>query len=279
MLTIPSVASPASLALAHEVGLNSSHPKALAAWRLYALEKVPNEAAGFFLTGDRFMPVENVSDTPDRHFTFNSALYTDVADEIEGIVHSHTPGPEKDQRGELLRPDNAPTKLDMECQISSDVPWGISIADDTTVSDPLWWGDSLPIRPLLGRVFMHGINDCYSLLRDWHRLHGVHFEDVPRDTGWWKNVSDAGEAEFDLYIDLFESRGFKRVRRDAPRKGDCFIAHLHSPLVRNHAGVFIDDEQFIHHAGGQLSLRQFGHVWNPKLDFLVRHESLPEVMP
>lgn len=278
MLTIPSVVSPASLACAHDVGLNSSHPKALAAWRLHALEKVPNEACGLFLRGDRFLPVENISETPDRHFAFSSHIYEDIADEIEGIVHSHTPGPELDQRGEPLMADNAPSKLDMESQIASDVPWGISIADATHTSDPIWWGDSLPIRPLLGRVFLHGVNDCYSLVRDWHRLQGIHFDDVPRDSEWWKNVSDAGVAEFDLYIDLFESRGFKRVQRDAPKKGDCFITRLHSPLVRNHAGVFIDDQQFIHHAGGQLSLRQFGHVWGPKLDFIVRHKDLPETL-
>jgi proteasome lid subunit RPN8/RPN11 len=278
MQSIPSVVSPASLACAHDVGLNTSHPRALKAWREYAIQHVPNEACGFFLRGDHFYPIENRSETPDRHFIFDSFEYADISDQVEGIVHSHTPGPDLDHRGEPMLADDTPTKLDMESQIASDVPWGISCADATHVSDPLWWGDSLPIRPLLGRVFKHGINDCYSLVRDWHRLQGVHFEDVPRDMGWWKNVSDAGVAEFDLYTDLFESRGFERVQRVAPKTGDCFIARLHSPVVRNHAGVFIDDERFIHHAGGQLSLRQFGHVWQPKLDFIVRHKDLPETL-
>jgi hypothetical protein len=271
---IPSVVSPALLACAHDVGLNTSHPSALLAWKEHALSCGSLEAVGFFLSGDRFLAVENKSEEPWHHFVYDSDDYIEYADQIEGIVHSHTEGPQRDEKGNYFLPSPEPTKLDMECQISTAVPWGISCVSGGHVGNPVWWGDQLPIRPLIGRVFHHGINDCFSLIRDQFRLWGFHFDDVPRNPWWWKDVEDGKPV--DLYEQLFESRGFQRVERTQWKKGDVFIAHLHSPEVRNHGGVFINDFEFIHHAGEQLSRRAMGEVWHSKLDFLVRHKDMPE---
>jgi cell wall-associated NlpC family hydrolase len=273
------VVSPALLACAHDIGLNNTHPMAVHAWKAYALEKFPEEACGFFLKGNRFLPVENQAPADQRHssFSFDIRDYAAYEDDIEGFVHSHTSGPETNTDGTLVKADGSPTKEDMASQIASGWPFGISVVDETTCGNPVWWGDSLPIRPLIGRGFLHGINDCYSLVRDWHRLQGIHFDDVPRDLAWWKETNEQGEAKVDLYMDLFESRGFKRVHRDYPQMGDCFIVKFHSPLVRNHAGVFISDDEFAHHAGDQLSKRQLGSIWQNRIDFLVRHQDLPEV--
>lgn len=266
MQSIPLVASPASLALGFDVGLNCAHPQAIAQWKAHALSCFPNEAAGFILTDGRFIPVENIHADPRDHFEFPSTLYVAYADLLAGVVHSHTPG----WRDEPTRPpSHSPSQADMAAQISMDVPWGISVAQNGSVSDPVWWGDTLPIRPLIGRTFIHGITDCYSLVRDWHRLQGIQFDDVPRDEDWWMEDSK------DLYMDLFESRGFVRVQRVAPKKGDAFICGLRSGK-RNHAGVFISNDIFIHHPGDQLSLRSHGVRWRQKLDFLVRHKDLAE---
>ncbi|QIG76095.1 tail assembly protein K [Rhizobium phage RHph_I4] len=272
---IPSVVSPALLACAHDVGLNTSHPKALIEWKKHALSCGTLEAVGFFLKGDRFMPVENKSEEPWHHFVYDSDDYLEVADDIEGIVHSHTEGPNRNEAGNYVLPTPEPTKLDMENQIATAVPWGISCVVSGSVGNPVWWGDQLPIRPLIGRVFHHGINDCFSLIRDQFRLWGFHFEDVPRDPWWWSELKEDG-TYINLYEDLFESRGFVRVERSRWKRGDVFLAKLHSPEVRNHGGVFISNEEFIHHAGDHLSRRALGEIWQNKLDFLVRHKDMPE---
>ncbi|QIG66674.1 tail assembly protein K [Rhizobium phage RHph_TM16] len=279
MQSIPSVVSPALLALVHDVGLNLTHPLAVHQWKQHALSKFPNEACGFFLKGNKFFPVENVSPEPRSNFVFNMDDYPDLEEsDIEGFVHSHTAGPETNKDGTLVKADGSPSRLDMEGQIASDIPWGISEVDETSCGNPVWWGDMLPRRPLIGRVFLHGVNDCYSLIRDWYALQGIHFEDVPRSIAWWKETNEDGTPKHDLYEQLFESRGFKRVYREDGvfKKGDVFICKLHSPHVRNHGGVFISDDEFIHHAADQLSMRQLGAIWKSRLDFFVRHKDLPE---
>lgn len=265
MLYIPSEASPASLALASEVGLNLYYPLTIRQWKAYAIEQFPKEAVALILKDGSLVPVENLHEDPNDHFEFDLAVLAYYGDSVAGLVHSHTPGWKGDPS---VKPSAEPSEADMASQIATAIPWGISTCSADSVSDPIWWGDSLSIRPLLGRQFVHGIMDCYSLVRDFHRLNGITFEDVPRDSDWWTQDKD-------LYMELFESRGFERVQRVAPKAGDCFICSLRSDK-RNHAGVFISDDLFIHHPGDSLSVRSQANRWRQKLDFLVRHKDLPE---
>lgn len=264
MLSIPSVVSPASLALASDVGFNGTYPDAIKAWKDYAASKYPEEAVGFLLTGGEFLPVDNVHEEPENFFAVDDAVYVAYADALIAVLHSHTNG-----AGENDEPSIEPSKADMERQILSDVPWGVSTCHGGVTSNPIWWGDSLEVRPLVGRQFVHGITDCYSLVRDWHRLNGIMFDDVPRDPDWWLQDDE------NLYMELFESRGFRVVTDRAPIEGDCFMCKLMS-TKRNHAGVFVSNQVFLHHPGGSLSLRSQAARWRQKLDMIVRHKDLPE---
>lgn len=266
MQSIPSVVSPASLALAHDVGLNALYPLAILAWKAHAMAKFPEEAVGLVLTDGTFIACTNQHPEPLDHFAFEKSLLVRFNGRIAGIVHSHTPGFKGDPTVEAT---HELSEADMSQQIATDLPWGVSVASKDSCSNPVWWGDMLPIRPLIGRTFVHGITDCYSLVRDWHRLRGIHFDDVPRDPDWWE------QPDKDLYTELFESRGFERVQRVAPKVGDCFICGVRSDK-RNHAGVFVSPQLFLHHPGHQLSLRGQASIWRSKLDFLVRHKDLPE---
>lgn len=264
-------ASPASLAFVYEAEIDALYPEAIAAWKHHALSVYPEEACGFILKGIGFVAARNVHEEPRDYFRVAEVDVPD-GDEIVGFLHTHTPG-EPDPTGRVQPVALGPSKSDMQSQMDCGYPWGLSICDGETVTKPVWWGDTLQTRPLLGRQFVHGIWDCYSLVRDWHKLeHGLIIPDYPREHGWWDDKKGTGE---NMYEEMFASAGFKRVFRSSPLPGDCFICRLHANVL-NHAGVYIGDDFILHHPGMTLSLRSPASRWHSKMDFLVRHKDLPE---
>jgi len=263
----PMVASPASLACAQPDEMNVRHAFALEDWKAHALACYPEEACGFIVADGSFIACENIHPEPLRFFEISPQAYL-AAGEVVAVLHSHcTVGTEPALPW--------PSAMDMEGQIASGVAWGISLCDGETVALPFWWGDGVPVKPLVGRVFQHGIADCYALVRDWHRLeHGILIPEYPRDDAWW--IPDENGNYKALYEDLFHTAGFERVYRDNPLPGDCFICHVRSPKTRNHAGVYVGGGVILHHLVHQLSQHSAAQIWRSKMDFLVRHKDMPE---
>lgn len=78
-------------------------------------------------------------------------------------------------------------------QINSGLPW-LLVCDEKIHRYE-------PVPPLLGRQFVHGVTDCYSLFRDAYHLTGINLPDFERHDDWWRH----GE---ELYLDNMESNGF-----------------------------------------------------------------------
>lgn len=268
-------ASPEQLACASDEALNIDYANAILQWKEYAVSQFPNEACGFILKDGAFFPCANLSPEPRKNFVVDED--EEVYERgIVGFLHSHTPDDPDPETGRVQPVAISPSLGDMEGQLNCDYPWGISTCDGETTTQPIWFGDQLAPRPLLGREFVHGVWDCFSIIRDWHKLeHGIEIRSYPRERSWW-GKKEEGYAGDDLYMKNFEDAGFVRVYRDnGPLVGDCFICRLKSTVL-NHAGVYIGDDHFLHHPGGSLSLRTPVARWHTKMDFLVRHKDLPE---
>lgn len=270
-----SVVSPEQLACASEDDLTITYANALVEWQAYAVTQFPNEACGFILKDGAFFPCANISPKP------RSTFIVDENEEIyeRGIVaflHSHTPNEPDQETGKVQPVALGPSKQDMASQMECDYPWGISECDGENTTLPLWFGDQVPIRPLIGRVFVHGIWDCYSVIRDWHKTeYGVILPNYPRAHSWW-GPKEQGYEGSDIYMEFFQEAGFSRVYREAgPIVGDCFICRLKSTVL-NHAGVYIGNNHILHHAANSLSMRTPAERWGSKMDFLVRHKDMPE---
>lgn len=97
--------------------------------------------------------------------------------------------------------------------------------------------------PIIGRPFVHGVWDCYGLIRDWYRQErGIELPNFERADGWWEQ----GE---NLYIDNYAAAGF--VAHDAElQPGDVILMQYQASVV-NHAGVYIGDGMMLHHLYGQ----------------------------
>src|SRR6476619_1042498 len=121
----------------------------------HILAEFPKEACGFLIDG-KFLPCKNIARDPENNFAISGGDFVFAKEEgtLEAILHSHPNGPA------------FPSAADMKGQLATNVPWVIVVTDGTTVDDRwVWWGDQLPIAPLIGRPFMHGTSDCYTLIR------------------------------------------------------------------------------------------------------------------
>lgn len=253
----------------------------------HARQRYPEESCGLVVDG-AYWPAENVCRSANQHepgnadcgcklcaFEIEEQFYLNAVQtgELQAILHSHPNGP-------LF-----PSQADMEGQLNTAVPWGIigcSLQDkEWRVSEPIMWGDQLGVAPILGRQFIHGVYDCYSLVRDTFRLgreelakqglawpfDPIELPEVPRDDNWWSNGKD-------LYADGLKKNGFKLISMSDVRPGDGFLFKVRSDKF-NHAGLLLGDGCILHHMPNRLSRREPASIWGRAADVWVRYEGAP----
>jgi len=262
-------------------------PQIIAEAQAQGLAEFPKEAVGLVLEdgdGYRYLPVENVAADPTKHFAIDPAVQEQHFGEIAAVIHSHPNG------------WPVPSEADMAQQQAMLVPWGIYATDGTRFTPPTWFGHgtklSAPKGPLIGRGFIHGWQDCLSLIIDWHAEFGVALPDHPRDWEWWLPGKN-GEPPQDFYRDLYEPFGFELIEGPAP--GATFFAALgyddnRRPIDRpNHGGIYLGNGLILHHRGSEkaidparLSARQplgrWTRFFNGPITW-VRHKDLPDSLP
>jgi proteasome lid subunit RPN8/RPN11 len=247
--------------------------EALAAAQVHAIAEFPKESCGILASGV-YTPCVNVAVDPLNDFAIAGVDQVAVLESgktIEAFIHSHPNG------------QRYPSDVDMRGQITSAKPWIIIATDGADCYEPTLWGDQLPIPELIGRPFMHGVTDCFSLIRDAFRLgkegmaaidckewpfDPVVFKDVPRSDAWWDDKS------LDLYADGMVVNGFKPISRDEVRVGDGFLMAIKSK-THNHAGLYLGDNLILHHLPARLSRREPAGLWARAADLWVRWEPTP----
>jgi len=216
---------------------------------LYAKEKYPEEMCGFILE-DRFQPLTNIAVNKVNNFRVSENDYLQYRNEIKAVVHSHADYPHIG-------------KTDMEGQIRSEVPWGVILLKCGAVEHIAFWGDKLPVQDLIGRPFIHGIYDCYALVRDYWRHKGFDVVDFPRENLWW-------EKEPSMLEDLCVEAGFDFIDETELRIGDVIFAKVLAP-VANHSGIYIGDGLMLHHLYNKLSRREPLHRWKKHVTGYLRY--------
>lgn len=267
---------------AHEVAvLKWLGSQAIEAAKAHALAEFPKESCGFLMkpwTGAsrpaEYIACENKHETPESHFRIEDPRFDAAvaSGELLAVVHSHPNGP------------MFPSHADMLAQIANDVPFVIVTLNETGIHKVIAWGDALPIAPVIGRPFLHGVLDCYSLIRDTFRLgreellkQGIHWPfdpivlpEVPRQDDWWKDGDD-------LYSAHFEKFGFRVINRVEAQPGDVFLKAFgdssRNPKGQlNHGGMLLEHGQILHHLTTRLSAREPGSIWARAADLWIRYE-------
>lgn len=201
-------------------------------------ECYPREGCGILavIKGElNWFPCTNVA-ASDEDFIIDSKEYLNVAKrgDIVGIVHSH--------------PDATcePSENDIKYCNAMGVPYHIFSypAMDLHTQYP-----NKKDKPLYGREYEFGVNDCFEAMRDYLASQNINiparaaFED-----DWW----DRG---LDYFTDeIIKEYGYVKVTGNM-KPNDVIIFTIKAN-VGDHCGVYLGDDIFYHHAENRLSCRE-----------------------
>lgn len=237
--------------------------EAMSALKQHALREHPNESCGVILDGE-YVACTNTAQDPSNDFKIAKDEYLTLYKRgvIQAIVHSHTHGLNRTMEEREIDP-RTPSQNDMIGQQTTAIPWGIVSTEGETVTDPVWLGDTMD-TPLTQRKFIHGVFDCYCIIRDYYwQNHGAKLPEYPRDYKWWEGAGN-------LYTDNFEHAGFKQITWDEMREGDVLLVNILCDKP-NHAAIYCGENTILHHYQTRLSGYDKLSKWKSRVSYVLRY--------
>lgn len=210
-----------------------------------AIKRYPNEAGAVFINGE-YHEVTNVAAEPTKSMQFSGEELLRLEMQygpIEKYIHSHPIVLTRMTIDHRYQPEWASLQ-DMTMWIALNKPFGIVATDGVNCTKTLWYDDSNR-APLLGRTYIHGLHDCYSIIRDQFHIRGIDLPNFPRSWNWCNH----GE---NLYLDNFASAGFYEIPRQEATVNDCLLYSIGSKIP-NHASVIVGPNGILHHLIDRLS--------------------------
>lgn len=203
------------------------------------------ECCGLLLKDGDIYPCENQSESPSEAFVIETRLYASLEKKtgVVAIFHSHCNG----------NPNFSAADVDLVNRTQKPLILYDVTRNEFSAIDPSGR------TPLIGRDFVYGVYDCFSLVRDYYsRERGIEIPNYHRSSD--QPVWDKGEWD---WIDKeYEQVGFVEVKQ--PEIGDVIAMSLGSnALGINHLAVYLGDDKFIHQLSGRKSnVDVWGSPWS-----------------
>lgn len=236
-------------------------PETLIQIQDHAKAEYPRESCGLIVIRkgkERYWPCRNLSTETDPvkvnfHMHHEDSVAAEESGDVVAVVHSHPNG------------SPLPSQADLVACEASELPWVIIGWPTGEVNEFAPTGYQ---APLIGRVFAHGVLDCYSIIRDWYQQElQIELPNFVRPDGWW-------HTELDLYREHFAEAGFHAIDESQLKKHDVILMQLASNKT-NHGAIYLGSGIILHHPMNRLSGRdQFGGFWHKNMTHCLRHKDL-----
>lgn len=118
------------------------------------------------------------------------------------------------------------------------------------------------------RLYIYGVNDCYTLIRDYFKdTHGVFLpSNIDRSFGWWFMGQN-------LYVDNYSTFGFKETK-DFIKKDDVLLFKFESGAP-SHTAIYMGNGMMLHHMLGRFScIEPYDGTYKMNLVSVFRHGSI-----
>lgn len=231
---------------------------------IHAQAEAPRECCGVVVSINNaplvYVACTNIA-RESEHFVIDGACYASAEDSgsIVAIAHSHVyeiPEPSLADRTGIER---------------TGLPWLIVNypSGQFTINRPSGFK-----APLLQRPFVHGVHDCYAIVRDYFATLGIELHDYPRAYGWW----DDPRAP-DLYRANFAGEGFVLIASGSMDRDKLAMLEPHDLILMNiraqhdnHMAVYLGDGVILHHMIGTASRREaFQEFYQRRTTAVLRH--------
>ena len=232
----------------------------------HAAEVYPSECCGVIVNKE-YISCRNISDHKDQFEIHHEDLVkAEDLGEIQAYVHSHPNASARASEIDLIQ-------IELHQK-----PWVICAYPDVEFQmyEPCGYK-----APLVGRNYIHGMQDCYSIVRDFYeRELGIKLIDFEREDAWWESKDNKS-----LYLDGFGEAGFVEV--SDMQYGDVLLCRVGRTEHVNHAVIWLGNQTelkseqtescvgssiILHHPYGRKSVREvFGSQWQERVAKVVRY--------
>jgi hypothetical protein len=169
----------------------------------------------------------------------------------------------------LKKTDDCVSKLELEerTELNNSKILFVTVGSSKNISEVFIPNEYFENAKYEGRPFLHGMFDCYTLIRDYYKREFNIFlpTNMQRNWNWWSQ----GE---NLYVDNAKYHRFEEVTDI--KKHDVLVMKIGSP-VPNHGAIYLGNNKILHHAAGRFStIQTLTNSYKQKISVIYRNKSL-----